>query len=166
MFGPGGVQLQIEDPMKKPPETKRGRSKTQMGGSLGTEKAFSGVDAYIKGLQKVGSMPLPMERFSLPFDHIDRHNFERIPGYSGFVPGDKCKEKVHMMENGRVTERLSQILSRNIGSSLFGGAYVDGGMPRTVNDEMWSYKVNPEPLTQFSRVRTDVWPTVKDMFEN
>lgn len=162
MFGPGGVQLQVEDPMKPAPKTSKRRTKN-LGG---TEKAFSGVDAYIKGLQKVGTMPLPLERFSLPFDHVERHNFDRIPGYSGFVPGDKCKEKVHMIENGQVTERLGAILSRNIGASLFGGAYVDSCMPRSVSDEMCSYKVNPEPLTQFSRVRTDVWPTVKDMFEN
>ena len=129
-----------------------------------TTVGASGVDAYIKGLQKVGTMPLPLERFSLPFDHVARHDFKRIPGYSGFVPGDKCKEKVTMMENGRMTERLGNILSRNIGSSLFGGAYVDSTMPRSVADEIYSYKVNPEPLTQFSRVRTDVWPTVKDMF--
>lgn len=126
------------------------------------EKAFSGVDAYIKGLHKIGSMPLPMDRSQLPFDHVERHDFHRIPGYAGFCPGDKCKEKVPMMRNGEHTERLGQLLSRNVGS-LFGGAYVDAAMPRTVNDEIWSYKVNPEPLTQFSRVRTDVWPTIKDV---
>ena len=60
----------------------------------GADKAYSGVDAYIKGLKKIGSMPLPLERSQLPFDHVGHHDFNRIPGYQGFVPGDKCKEKV------------------------------------------------------------------------
>lgn len=145
------------------PPRKSGRTSRRSGQGGSAEKAFSGVDAYVKGLRKIGSMPLPMERSKLPFDHVERHDFHRIPGYAGFCPGDKCKEKVNMMHDGQDTERLGQLLSRNVGGSLFGGSYCDILMPRTVNDEIWSYKVNPEPLTQFSRVRTDVWPTVKDV---
>jgi len=125
------------------------------------EKGFSGVDQYIRGLQKIGSMPVQEPREALPFDHTMRHDFHRIPGYAGFCPGDKCLEKVTMMRNGPQTARLGQLLSRNLGN-VYGGGFVDAPMPRTVADEVWSYKINSEPLTQFSRVRTDVWPTVKD----
>jgi len=139
----------------------RGAQSTRKRSGGKAEKSFSGVDCFIKGLRKIGTMPPPEDRDQLPFDHVERHNFHRIPGYAGFCPGDKCKEKVNMMYDGSETERLSQLLSRNLSTSL-GGGYLDAAMPRSVNDQIWAFKVNPEPLTQFSRVRTDVWPTVKD----
>merc|ERR1712072_809477 len=90
---------------------RRGRRRRHKRGGQ-AEKGFSGVDAYIESLKKVGSMPVSQDRQQLPYDHVERHNFHRIPGYTGFVPGAKCKESVTMMRNGAETERLGQLLSR------------------------------------------------------
>lgn len=157
MFDPAGRRSGMDKTQSK----LGARTRASSGGGK-AEKSFSGVDAYIRGLKKIGSMPVPRERQRLDFDNYDQHDFHRIPGYAGFVPGDKCKESVTMMRNGTETARLGALLSRTQGGVLSGGGYVDAPMPRTVNDEIWSFKVNPEPLTQFSRVRTDVWPTAKD----
>jgi len=128
------------------------------------DRAYTGVDAYIHGLRDIGSMPefSPQTDAASPFTHVNRHNFHRIPGYAGFVPGDKCKEEVNIVNDGRETQRLSHLLSRNLGK-MYGGGYVDDQMPRTISDEMHGFKTNPELLHQFSRTHTDVWPTLKDV---
>ena len=75
------------------------------------------MDAYVHSLQDIGSMPTfhqPGEED--PFCRTKRHDFYRIPGYAGFVPGAKCKEPVDLARDGQYTERLSHLLSRSISS--------------------------------------------------
>merc|ERR1711865_311884 len=148
------------------------RSRTQGGRRSGTrhrpigrsDNAYTGVDAYIHGLRDIGTMPQfhPQTVAGSPFTRYERHNFHRIPGYAGFVPGAKCKEEINLVDGGSETSRLSHLLSRNLGG-LYGGGYVDDQMPRTISDEMHGFKTNPEMLMQFQRTHTDVWPTIKDV---